>query len=311
LTIIKQLGDIEEYNLEFLVLATRLDNLSEEYLLEAYMGGLKQDIKHELFLRKPQSIMEVMKNDRHIDGKNKDTHKYSVGGRDRFGGHKKTISQPTRLKPQQMDERRAKGLCFNYDRKYSKGHKCGEKKLLYVDCEEEEDSVLKPSSLKPHQIDERRDKGICFNCDRKYSKGHKCSEKKLLCKYGEEEEDQELEPSQDPNLEETTPTISCHASARIATPPTLQIQGYIKIKKVTVLIYSGSTHNFINYKLAEDLNGFIYDATEFRVMIENGATINCPGKCHSIKLNMGEYFLDITIISIQMGVSDVVLGVQW
>jgi hypothetical protein len=46
-------------------------------------------------------------------------------------------------------------------------------------------------------------------------------------------------------------------------------------------------------------------------MIADGGTINCSGKCESIKLNMGEYFLDIPMISIQMGGTDVVLGVQW
>jgi hypothetical protein len=46
--------------------------------------------------------------------------------------------QPTRLTPQQLEERKEKGLCFNCDSKYSKGHKCGEKKLFYIDCEEEE-----------------------------------------------------------------------------------------------------------------------------------------------------------------------------
>ena len=45
--------------------------------------------------------------------------------------------QPTRLTPQQLEERREKGLCFNYDSKYSKGHKCGEKKLFYTYYEEE------------------------------------------------------------------------------------------------------------------------------------------------------------------------------
>jgi hypothetical protein len=38
-----------------------------------------------------------------------------------------------------LEEIKAKGLCFNCDSKYSKGHKCGEKKLFYVDCEEEEE----------------------------------------------------------------------------------------------------------------------------------------------------------------------------
>jgi hypothetical protein len=46
-------------------------------------------------------------------------------------------------------------------------------------------------------------------------------------------------------------------------------------------------------------------------MIVDGGAINCSGKFHSIKLTMGEYFLDIPMISIKMGGVDVVLGVQW
>lgn len=38
-----------------------------------------------------------------------------------------------------MDERREKGLCFDCDSKYSKGNKCGENKLFYIDCEEVEE----------------------------------------------------------------------------------------------------------------------------------------------------------------------------
>ena len=45
---------------------------------------------------------------------------------------------PQSLTPQQLNERKEKILCFNCDSKYSKGHKCGEKKLFYIDCEEEE-----------------------------------------------------------------------------------------------------------------------------------------------------------------------------
>jgi hypothetical protein len=99
--------------------------------------------------------------------------------------------------------------------------------------------------------------------------------------------------------------------ANINTPQILKIQGYIKRKKVTMFIDSGSTHNFINYKLAKDLNFFVFLAPEFQVMIAIGGTINCSGKCHSIKLNMGEYFLDSPMIAIQMGGANVVLGVQW
>ena len=108
-----------------------------------------------------------------------------------------------------------------------------------------------------------------------------------------------------------TPTISCHALDGIFTPQTIKIEGYIKRRKITVFIDSGSTHNFIHYKLSKALNCFIYPTLEFQVMIEDGGTINCSGKCHKITLTMGEYVLNSLVISITMGGVDVILGVQW
>ena len=78
-----------------------------------------------------------------------------------------------------------------------------------------------------------------------------------------------------------------------------------------MLIDFGSTHNFIHYKLANVLNWFLYPAPKFQVMIADGGTINCLGKCRNINLAMGEYILNIPIISIPMGGVDVVLNVQW
>ena len=46
-------------------------------------------------------------------------------------------------------------------------------------------------------------------------------------------------------------------------------------------------------------------------MVANGSTIKCSGKCHNIKLSMGEYVLNSPMIAIPMGGADVVLGVQW
>jgi hypothetical protein len=135
--------------------------------------------------------------------------------------------------------------------------------------------------LTPQKLKERKAKGLCFNCDNKYSKAHKCGEKKLFhidCEE-EEEEEKEQEPSQDKNVEaisceELTLTILCNALARISTPQALKIEGYIKKKNVIVLIDSGSTHNFIHYKLAKPLNCFIYRAPEFQVMFAYGVTIS-------------------------------------
>jgi hypothetical protein len=48
--------------------------------------------------------------------------------------------------------------------------------------------------------------------------------------------------------------ISCNALDGIANLQNFNIEGYIKNKKVIVLIDYGSTHNFIHYKLAKSLN---------------------------------------------------------
>ena len=55
------------------------------------------------------------------------------------------LPQPTRLTPQQLEEKIAKGICYSCDRKYTKGHKCAKKKLFYIDCEEEEENEQETS----------------------------------------------------------------------------------------------------------------------------------------------------------------------
>ena len=173
-----------------------------------------------------------------------------------------------------------------------------------------------PTRLTPQQLKEKRAKGLCYSCDRK---GHKCAENKLFSIDCEEEEKKEQETSkkedihQEPTLEKEymNLTISCNALAGNTTPQTLKIEGHIKKKKVIVLIDSCSTHNFIHYKVAKELNCFLYPAPECQVMVANGGTINFSGKCHNIKLTMGEYVLNSTMLSIPMGGVDVVLGVQW
>ena len=78
-----------------------------------------------------------------------------------------------------------------------------------------------------------------------------------------------------------------------------------------MLIDSSSTHKFIHCKLYKALNCFIYQAPEFQVMIVDGGTINCSGKCHKITLTTGEYVLNSPMIATTIRGVDVVLGVQW
>jgi hypothetical protein len=52
-----------------LIISRAQQNISDEHFLEAYMGGLKEDIKRDIFLRQPTSPVEAMQNARHIHAK--------------------------------------------------------------------------------------------------------------------------------------------------------------------------------------------------------------------------------------------------
>eukprot|EP00253_Pinus_taeda_P015188 PITA_15188 len=79
-----------------------------------------------------------------------------------------SLPQPIRLTPQQLEEKRAKGLCYSCDIKHTKGHKCAEKKLFYIDCEEEEEKEQERSKeediLQEQSLDkEEMNPTISFN----------------------------------------------------------------------------------------------------------------------------------------------------
>jgi hypothetical protein len=214
---LKQKGPVTKHIENFQRLNIKLTDIPDEHLIDVFIGTLKDNIQHEVRLWEPKSLENAFKVARNVESKNMAmaTRRTNPNIYRENNAPSPKTHQPTRLTPQQLEERKAKGLCFNCDNKYSKGQKCGEKKLFYIDCEEEE------------------------------------------------EQEQEQEPSQEENVEaisseELTPTISCNALAGISTPQTLKIEGYIKTKKVIVLIDYGSTHNFIYYKLAKDLNCFVY-----------------------------------------------------
>jgi hypothetical protein len=112
-------------------------------------------------------------------------------------------------------------------------------------------------------------------------------------------------------VETEEPVISLHALSGISAPQTLKIKGYIKHRPIAVLIDSGSTHNFIHYRLAEEIHCFVRPVSNFQILIANGGMMKCGGRCENVKLQMGDYHLKTHMFSIAMGGCDIVLSVEW
>ena len=79
-----------------------------------------------------------------------------------------SLPQPTRVTPQQLEEKREKGLCYNCDSKCAKGHKCAEKKLFYIDYEEEEEKdheTSKEEDICQDSTPEKEEKNQTISCN--------------------------------------------------------------------------------------------------------------------------------------------------
>ena len=116
---LQQIGSVKDYIQQFQNLSLRVDTITEENLNDLFLGGLKDHIQHEVRMFCPSSVNEsfilVCKvEDRFLIPK-----KQGANVTGEKGYSTPSLPQLTRLTPQQIEEKREKGLCFNCDRKYS------------------------------------------------------------------------------------------------------------------------------------------------------------------------------------------------
>ena len=113
-----------------------------------FIGTLKDNIQHDVRLWEPDSLDKAFMLARKMESKIMETKKHTTHNYKDGSVVAPSLLQPTRLTPQKLEEIIAKGLCYNCDSKYTKGHKCAEKKLFYIDCEEEEEKEQERSKKK-------------------------------------------------------------------------------------------------------------------------------------------------------------------
>ena len=113
---------------DFQKLNIRVTDIPEEYRIDVFIRTLKDNIQHEVHVWEPDSLEKAFGLARKIKCKVMVTRKptnhiYKYGS-----VATPRLPQHTRLTPQKLEEKREKGICYSCDTKYTKGHKCAEKK---------------------------------------------------------------------------------------------------------------------------------------------------------------------------------------
>lgn len=173
------------------------------------------------------------------------------------------------------------------------------------------------------ELNDRKAKGLCFHCDKKFEPGHDCRKKKIFIMMGEEKEEDSATESEELAViwEEddngaTNPTvpeakISIQAMSGSTGNCTLKLLGAIKGRTVSILVDSGSTHNFIPQALVKQLQLTTAPCNSFDITVANGERILCSTVLEEVQWQMSNQKFSSRMNVIPLGGYDIILGVKW
>jgi hypothetical protein len=238
---LKQSRTMEDFIASFEHLAFQTEGMSDAFFQECFISSLKDEIRAHVLMARPQSWVEATKRDKeaqHVVS--------SQNQKPSFIPHPKPIN-PT-IPP----------------------------------------TPLKIQKLTRPKMAERQLKGLCYNCDDKYFPGHKCKEQKFFMSIYDDISEEDIETplvSESPETPDITPpsdplevelVIYLNALTGFSAPQTLKLIGYIKHRKVIILVDSGSTHNFIHHCIAQETHCYIHDVNNSMLRTKYQYSIEKP-----------------------------------
>ena len=277
-----QRGTVNEYLTEFERLANRVIGLPPPFLLSCFVSGLAQDIHREVLALQPISLPQAMalaklQEDKLRDRRQTHPRPYNNQPNPYPPPPRKPNSTYVQRTPDEMAFRREKGLCYNCDEKWSSTHRCKGRVLLFI--------ADNPSPT---------------------------SEETLPNLPTPPSPDQEPEnlPDHDPPSDLDLPHISLHALSGLPSSETFRLEGIINHTSLTILIDSGSTHNFLQPRIAQFLHLKAQNTNPLRILVGNGSVLNCNQVCPDITLSLQGHKFTVTFHLLSISGADAVLGIE-
>ncbi|XP_019451923.1 PREDICTED: uncharacterized protein LOC109354024 [Lupinus angustifolius] len=281
---LRQKSTIVEYHEEFDAIITRLD-LSEDYMLSCFLGGLKNDVQMMVRMFQPQTVRKTF-----------------------------TLAKLYEAaSPTIQNQGRGKNPSFS-----TTGGRplLGPKPSLHTEAEGMKERPRFNRSLTPAYMNERRAKGLCYFCDEMYTPEHSLSHKKLQIHLLEvdELEDEEVGSGRDQETvlsSSEEPHISVNALTGVANFNTMRVTGRYNKKPLDILIDSGSTHNFLDRQVAERIGCRIEELQPILVTVADGTNVPISSVVRNFSWTLQQSTFTSDMMLLPLGCCDVVLGIEW
>ncbi|CAL0311123.1 unnamed protein product [Lupinus luteus] len=281
---LRQTRSVVEYHEEFDAIITRLD-LSEDYTLSCFLGGLKNDVQMMVRMFQPQNVSKAFTLAKlyeaaspNVQGsvRNKNILTNQGGGRPLLN-HK-----PTNVDDAELVKEKPRG----------------------------------GRSLTPAYMNERRAKGLCYFCDEPFTPEHNLTHKKLQIHLLEIDDLEEptvvneglqevsIKPCEDPH-------ISVNALTGVASFKTMRVTGRVHKRPLHILIDSGSTHNFMDKHVAEKLGCRIEVLKPIVVTVADGTKVPISSIVRNFSWSLQQSTFTSDVMLLPLGCCDLVLGIEW
>lgn len=242
--------DFEGLPKEFEKLGSRVRGWTQKALIGAFMGGLKAEITDGIRMFKPKTLKDAIGLARVRDDQLRRQRKLTrppIPARAPLAlppaARDDTLTPATPIKRiswEEMQKRRAQGLCFHCNDRFTAGHRCKKPQLLLL--EDQRDAV-------------------------------ECKETSVQ-QASEVNQDTDAVEAQEPGIE---PEITLRALTGWFAPRAMRMTAKMGHLEAVVLIDSGLTHNFISECLASMLRLLVVSAERFIVRVANGEKLTCQG----------------------------------
>ncbi|KAJ0927423.1 putative nucleotidyltransferase, Ribonuclease H [Helianthus annuus] len=290
-----QSSTVADYRHRFEEISNRSILLPSEFLISCFISGLRPDIKQSVIIHRPVTLADAM--DLAQMHENRIQLERGVG-RTYLGSSKPILPTPKTTPLSTPPPLTTSLLPSSKPSSNSVGFK----------------------RLSPTEIAQKRALGLCFRCDEKYSSDHRCKAAPQLLFFDDDPPpDPDPTPLSDSQFAEqlqlsevqTHSAISYNALAGGCNSSTLRFTGNVKGKSVQVLLDGGSTHSFVQTRIAAYLNLTIEAISPFTVLVGSGERLPCTGLAKQVEVTIQGHTVLVDFYVLPLQGWDMVLGVSW
>lgn len=297
---LQQTGTVADY-LHFTSLANRVYGLSNDALVDCFISGLNAEIKRDVMIHTPISIVKAASLAKVYEDKYSSSHK------------------PQKTTPLTSYTHRA---TFNSN-KPDQYHKPPHTLLLPTPPTR----PMNPNQQNPNikcissaEMQLRREKGLCYWCDEKFSLAHKCPNRQVMMLQIDDGED-EIVKDPDNNQPHMTPHeielptndhhLSLNAMKGTSSMGILRFTGQIGHISAQVLVDGGSSDNFLQPRIAEFLKLPIEPGPCVNVLVGNGQTMTAEGMVPNLTITVQGHNLHVPVLLLPVAGANIILGASW